>query len=140
MKKIILIFIFFLFSISGFTQMNMDMSGSAMKTDISMFIGYLSDVRCAESNNGVTADGINLKLHPEKHTVECMKMLPCAMSGYGIFVKESNGAYSFYRFDKKGIEYSKNLLKKTKKKDGISIHVTGEKRDNIIYVETIQEM
>jgi len=138
MKRVILTMLFV--PVLAFAQMGMDMSGSAMKGSSSMFMGYLSDVRCAESNNGVTSDGINLKLHPEKHTVACMKMAPCAMSGYGLFVKGSDGVYSFHRFDKKGIELSKDLLKKTKKKEGVSVHVTGEMKNNIIYVQTIQEM
>jgi len=140
MKRLIFIFTVLLFSVSLFAQMGMDMSGSSMKMNNTMFMGYLSDVKCAESNNGVTSDGINLKLHPEKHTVACMKMAPCAMSGYGLFIKGSDGTYSFYRFDKKGTDMAKNLLKKTKKKEGISVHITGEMKNNIINVATIQEM
>jgi len=140
MKRLILAFTIILFSISGFSQMGMDMSGSGSKKNLSMFMGYLSDVKCAESNNGISADGFNLKLNPEKHTVKCMKMPPCAMSGYGMFIKGNDGKYSFYRFDKKGAEMSKELLKKTKKKDNVSIHVMGVLKDNIIHVDTLQEM
>lgn len=140
MKRVFLVFTILFVTSYGFTQMGMNMSGSSMKTNSSMFMGYLSDVRCAESNNGVTSDGINLKLHPEKHTVACMKTAPCAMSGYGMFIKGNDGAYTFHRFDKNGINLSKELLKKTTKKDGISVHVTGVMKDNIIYVESIQEM
>ncbi len=140
MKKIILIFTIIIISGFGYSLTGMDMSGSSMKTNSAMFMGYLSDVMSAESNNGVTADGIDLKKNPEKLTVVKMKTLPSAMSGYGLFEKGSDGKYSFHRFDKKGTDLSKDLLKKTDKKNGISVHVTGELKGNIIYVESIQEM
>jgi len=140
MKRAVLFFSAIFFSLSVFSLTGMDMPDPGTKTNSAMFTGYLSDVRCAESNNGVTSDGIDLKLHPEKHTVACMKTLPCAMSGYGLFIKGDNGSYSFYRFDKKGINLSKDLLKKTARKSGIFVHVTGELKDNIIYVESIREM
>ncbi len=140
MRKLLIISAMLFVSVYGFTQKGMNMTDASMKKSSSMFMGYLSDVRSAESNNGVTSDGINLKLHPEKNSAASMKTAPNAMSGYGIFIKGDDGSYNFFRFDKKGITLSKDLLKKTSKKSGISIHVTGEMKDNIVYVESIMEM
>jgi len=139
-KKIFIISILLVVSLSGFTLSGMDMNGSPVNINATTFTGYLSDVMSAESNNGVTYDGVNLKLHPEKHTVARMKTLPSALSGYGILVRCDNGTYSFYRFDKNGITLSKELLKKTEKKERVKVYVTGELKDNILYVETIKEM
>jgi len=140
MRKAILIFTIFFISVTGLALKGTDMSDSASKISSTIYTGYLSDVMCAEQNNGVRRDGVNLKLHPEKHTVVWMKTLPSAMSGYGLFVKGNDNAYLFYRFDKKGTTLSKDLLKKTKKKDGLSVQVTGEIKDNILHVVSIQEI
>jgi len=140
MKKVILIFILIFVSAFGFKLMGKDNSDSAAKSNSTMFTGYLSDIMCAELNNGVRTDGVNLKLHPEKHTVAWMKTLPSAMSGYGLFIKGNDNSYLFYRFDKKGTKLSKDLLKQTKKKEGITVKVTGEIKNNILCVESIQEI
>ncbi len=140
MKRLILILTIFIVSGLGFSLSAMDMSGSSMKMNSAMFMGYLSDVMSAETNKGVTVDKIDLKLHPEKLAVAKMKTPPSALSGYGIFVKGTDGKYLFHRFDKKGTDLSKELLKKTSRKEGMSVHVMGELKDNIIYVESIQEM
>jgi hypothetical protein len=140
MKKVILFFIVVMVTAFVFNLTGMDMPGTSVNKNTAMYMGYLSDIMSAETNNGIRRDGVNLKLHPEKHTVELMQSLPSALSGYGLFVKGSDGVYSFYRFDKKGTNLSKDLLKKTKKKSGISVNVTGELKDNIIYVDSIQEI
>jgi len=140
MKSPVLIFTVLLLLSALFSLTGLYIPGSGGQINFGVFTGYLSDVKCAESNNGVTSDGINLKLHPEKHAVECMKTVQCAMSGYGLFIKGDNGSYSFYRFDKNGIKLSKELLKKTVKKKGITVDVTGEMKDNIIYVADIREI
>ena len=133
MKRVISAIIFT--ALVGLSLYGMEMSGSS-----SMFMGYLSDVMSAEYNNGVRSDGVNLKLNPEKQTVKLMQQLPNSMSGYGIFIKNADNTYSFHRFDKNGTNLSKDLLKKTGKKAGITIHVMGKMKENIIYVESIQEM
>lgn len=133
MKRVIAAVIFT--ALFGFGLYGMEMAGSS-----SMFMGYLSDVMSAEYNNGVRSDGVNLKLNPEKQTVKLMQQLPNSMSGYGIFIKNADNTYSFHRFDKKGTNLSKDLLKKTGKKAGITIHVMGKMKENILYVESIQEM
>jgi len=102
------------------------------------FEGYISDVLCG--NKGVDASGNNLKMNPEKHAVSCLKMEPCVASGYGIFVKGKEGAYTFYKFDKAGSDLAyKEIIQKTKKTDDVLIEVTGELKDGVITVKSITE-
>ena len=131
MKKLIQIFI----AISVFSAGVL----YAQHTMSSVVMGYLSDVKCATSPNGVSADGANLAVSPEKHTAACMKMASCEASGYGVFVKGTNGKYEFMKFDKKGSDLAKAYLKKTRKKDGLIIDVTGKMEGNIFKVEKLTE-
>jgi len=139
MKMIIIFFTFFFVSAYGFTLSAAENSESVSKNNLTQYSGYLSDVMSAELNNGKTADGLDLHTNPEKHKVVNMKSLPSAMSGYGLFIKGSDGKFSFFRFDKRGIDLAKNLLKKTKKTNSVSVNVRGELKDNILYVESIAE-
>ena len=101
-------------------------------------VGFLADVRCG--NNGESAGGFNLITNPEKHTVVCMKMRPCKASGYGLYIKDGeSGKYVFYKFDEKGTELSKGLLKNTKKADNMLIKVKGTLDKDTIVVENIIE-
>ena len=102
-------------------------------------MGYLSDVKCATSPNGIAADGANLATNPEKHTADCMRMASCEASGYGIFVKGSDGKYAFTKFNSKGNDLVKAYLKKTKRKDGLIVDVTGTMEGKILNVEKITE-
>lgn len=34
------------------------------------------------AGQGKTADGVNVLKHPEKHTVNCLRMYTCVKSGY----------------------------------------------------------
>jgi hypothetical protein len=102
------------------------------------YVGYLSDVKCAVK--GTAGDGANLQTNPEKHTVACMKMPGCAASGYGVLVKdEKGGKYVFHKFDAKGNEIAKKLLKTTKRTDNMNIMVKGVMGKDAIKVETIVE-
>lgn len=101
-------------------------------------VGFLADVRCGI--NGESAGGYNLITNPEKHTIVCMKMKPCKASGYGLFIKDGeSGKYVFYKFNEKGTELSKGLLKNTKKADNMLIKVKGTLDEDTIIVEDIIE-
>lgn len=104
-----------------------------------MVMGYLSDVKCATSPNGISADGFDLSANPEKHTTACLKMKSCEASGYGIFLKSPNGKYTFTKFDSKGNDLAKAYLKKTKRKDGLIIDVMGKLEKSVLKVESIKE-
>jgi hypothetical protein len=113
-------------------------SFGAVKTE--KFVGYLADVACATAVT--SADGFNLNTEPEKHTVACMMASGCAASGYGIEINEGTSEaknYVFTKFDKKGNELAVKLLKKTKKKDNVSIEVRGVKDGDIIKVSSLKE-
>jgi hypothetical protein len=111
----------------------------AQQAKSKVVMGYLSDVMCATSPNGISADGFNLSLNPEKHTAACMKMASCEASGYGIFLKGSDGKYTFTKFDAKGNDLVKAYLKKTKRKDGLIVDATGIMDGKIFRVEKIIE-
>ena len=111
----------------------------SMKSMGKVVMGYLSDVKCATSPNGIALDGANLATNPEKHTAACLKMPSCEASGYGIYMKDSGGKYAFMKFDSKGNDLAKAYLKKTKRKDGLIVDVTGTAEGNIYKVEKISE-
>ena len=104
----------------------------------STFTGYLVDQICAKK--GVGFDGSDLIHHPETHTLRCLKMPVCIASGYGIYVKDQNDTYVFYKFDQKGSDLAlANIVNKTKKTDNIIVEVKGKFKDNTIMVESILE-
>jgi hypothetical protein len=134
MKKIFVSVIAMAFISTGmlFAQHSMSSMGKVV-------MGYLSDVKCATSPNGIAADGTPILTAPEKHTTACMRMAACEASGYGLFMKDSSGKYSFMKFDSKGNERAKAYLKKTKRKDGHIVDVTGTAKGNVYMVESIKE-
>ena len=99
--------------------------------------GYLADVLCA--TRGTALDGADMMKYPEKHTVACLLEPQCASSGYGILTKGKDGAYTFHKFDKKGNEVALELIKKTQKKDSLSVMVTGQIKEGVVNVESIVE-
>jgi hypothetical protein len=99
--------------------------------------GYLADVLCA--TRGTALDGADMMKHPEKHTVDCLKEPQCVASGYGILTKGAGETYAFHKFDKKGNELALELIKKTQKKDSLSVKVTGRMKDGVLNVESIME-
>jgi hypothetical protein len=62
---------------------------------------------------------------PAKHTRECCLMKDCAASGYGVIVKQQDGSFKFYKFDQRGHNLAADYLKKTNKKDNLTISVKG---------------
>lgn len=113
--------------------------GSSAKEDtanLKEFSGYLMDVTCGTS--GVGLDKTDVKKSPQDHTVACLQV--CEASGYGIMIYDSNlGFYKFSKFDDKGNELAKELLKNTKKEKGIEIDITGSWGEDNIIVHSMKE-
>ncbi|ADY57051.1 cell wall binding repeat 2-containing protein [Syntrophobotulus glycolicus DSM 8271] len=86
------------------------------------FTGYIIDEDCFAA----------MPDDPGSDTITCLRMAPCAASGYGIAVAQDDGAYQFYYLDgafapqaSGGQEKAAALLKNTLKKDHVSIKITG---------------
>lgn len=62
---------------------------------------------------------------PEKDSVECLRMKKCEASGYGVAVKQGDGSYLFYKFDDKGQEIAKEILRTTTKENNIVLRAKG---------------
>lgn len=102
------------------------------------FTGYLVDQICAK--RGVGFDGSDLIHHPETHTLRCLKMPVCIASGYGIYVKDQNDTYVFYKFDQNGSDLAlADIVNKTAKANNNVVEVTGKVKDNTIMVDGILE-
>ena len=99
--------------------------------------GYLADALCA--GRGTALDGADMRRHPEKHSVECLKEPPCVASGYGVLTKGKDDKYTFHGFDKKGDEPAKQLIGKTKKTDNVRVEVMGQIKEGAINVTSIVE-
>jgi hypothetical protein len=121
------------FAVSGFAQTQ---KAPAVEKE---YKGYLSDVLCGSA--GKDPAGNDLLMHPEKHTLACMKADACAASGYGIIMKEK-GKYAFHKFDAQGSGMAKkDIVDVSKKKAGITIKVKGElQEDGTLMVKSIKAM
>ena len=105
-----------------------------------VYTGYLVCQSCAGANQAMAADGANLLKYPEKHTVSCLRMYTCVTSGFGMFIKNSAGNYTYYKLDKKGSDVAyKKIVAVTKKVDNLLVDVTGRMNNNIILVSSISE-
>jgi hypothetical protein len=103
-----------------------------------VYTGYLVCQMCAAQ--GMAADGADVQKHPEKHTVNCLKMYTCVKSGFGIFIQSKDGNYTFYKFDKKGNDLAyENIVAKTAKSDNLLVRITGKLNGNSISVNAISE-
>jgi hypothetical protein len=123
MKKISLFIVLFMAAILIVFQINY----SAEAATVTVLDGYLIDKHCFNVNDS------------SKDTVECLQMECCAKGGYGVAVKQKNGKYKFYKFNKKGNDISKNLLNETKKIKSVPIVVRGYLGGEGINVISIKE-
>lgn len=114
-------------------------TAKAGKAKMEVFKGYLSDASCATTTNGVAADGTDMVMSPEKHTVACLTAAGCAASGYGLMIKGADGKYAFTKFDPKGSDQAKALLDKTKEKTALKLDVKGTMENGMIMVASIKE-
>jgi uncharacterized protein YejL (UPF0352 family) len=110
---------------------------SVAQAQATSYEGYLADVLCA--TRGTALDGADMARHPEKHSVACLKEPQCVASGYGILTKGNDETFTFHKFDKKGNELALELIKKTQKKDSLSVKVLGQMKEGILNVESIVE-
>ncbi len=92
------------------------------------------------AGQGEAEDGVNVLKHPEKHTVNCLRMYTCVKSGFGVFIKNNDGSFAYYKFNNKGSDLAyKNVVAKTAKADNLLVEVTGIIENNTISVSSITE-
>ena len=101
------------------------------------YIGYLADILCVDS--GTAADGANMAMNPQDHTVMCALMKPCIKSGYTLLVKNPSGGFDSLPLNKKGNKLAVKYLKNTDKTDNIYVTITGTMMDNMIQVDGITD-
>jgi len=73
-----------------------------------------------------------VKDHPDKHPTSCL--LKCADSGYGIQTADG----TWVKLDAAGNKLALAELKRTAKKDGIRVDVSGEKKGDVIQVSSLK--
>lgn len=99
--------------------------------------GYLICQKCGLAGK---CGSIDLTVHPEKHTLKCMKDPDCIASGYGISVKQPNGKYKFYSFDSNGsILALDGIIFNTKRADNLMVQVIGTVKGDRINAESVKE-
>ena len=104
------------------------------------YTGYLVCQSCGETGQSMDCDGVDIRKCPEMHTVNCLRMYTCVTSGFGIFIKNTDGSYRYCKFDKKGSDLAyKNIVAQTKKTDHLQVEVTGKLLNDTISVESISE-
>lgn len=104
------------------------------------YAGYLTDVHCWKKGKDDETGKVDVKKNPQKHTTSCMKMEMCMMDGLGIAIKQSDGAYKFFTFDKAGSKKADDeIMMKTKKKFDIKITVKGTISGDTIKFSSIKE-
>lgn len=107
---------------------------------VKTYTGYLMDAHCAKKGVDDETGKVNVKKNPEKHTTSCLKTEMCMMEDLGVMVKQSNGTYAFYKFDKAGSKKAdKEVMMKTKRKFGNKITVTGTLSGITLKVSSIKE-
>jgi hypothetical protein len=103
------------------------------------YTGYLVDQLCGISGVDIQ-DSTDLTKSPEKHQLTCAMMPGCLASGFGLFIKQSDGTYRFYKFDAAGSQLAiDNVINKTKKADNFLVDVNGTMNGDTITVTTITE-
>jgi hypothetical protein len=105
------------------------------------YVGYLTDKHCWTTGKDDETGKVDVRKNPEKHTTSCLKMEMCMMDGLGIAIKESNGTYKFYKFDKAGSKKADDeIMMKTKRKFGNKIAVKGTVNGDTITITSIKEV
>ena len=83
----------------------------------------LLDSHCAEKKD--------VAANPDGHSRSCM--MSCAANGYGAMIDGK-----FVKFDKKGNELAKDVLKNTDKKDHLRVTVNGDVKDGTMAVKSLK--
>lgn len=112
----------------GSTENTVAVSKVAKNAVLSTFTGYVIDKHC-----------FKLKPDPSKDSKKCLSMGSCEASGFGIAIKQPDGTYKFTDFDDKGQNLAKDIIRKTTKKDDISITAQGTQDGDVIKVTSISE-
>lgn len=101
------------------------------------FTGYLVDQKCGIAGIDIQ-DGTDLTKNPEKHQLSCAMMPGCLASGFGLFIKQTDGTYKFYKFDANGSKMSiDQIINKTQKRDNFLVDVSGTMSGDTITVASI---
>jgi len=103
------------------------------------YSGWLVDQLCADAPNSIAADGVDLKVNPELHSLQCALMPPCVASGYGIYIENGSGTYDYIRFNRNGSELAEEYLRSISKENRIAVEVTGRRIGDTIRVKTLSE-
>jgi hypothetical protein len=137
LKSLVSLGIAVVFSISAVISVSAATSKATTKT----YVGYLMDAHCAKTGVDDETGKVNVKKNPEKHTTSCLKIDMCMMEGLGVMVKQSNGTYKFYKFDKAGNKKADDkIMMMTKRKFGNKISVTGTLSGTTLKVSSIKEV
>lgn len=99
--------------------------------------GYLADNLCIRS--GFAADGANMGINPEDHTVACALMKPCIDSGYAVMVRNGSGGFDVYRLDQRGNRLAVDFLRNLDREADISVRATGNLRGDTLRVHSIED-
>jgi hypothetical protein len=101
------------------------------------FTGYLVDQKCGVLGIDIQ-DGTDLTKNPEKHTLSCAMMPGCLASGFGLFIKQTDGTYKFFKFDANGSKMAiDQIINKTSQQDNFLVDVSGTMSNNILAVSSI---
>lgn len=101
------------------------------------FTGYLVDQACGVPGVDIQ-DGSDLTKTPEKHQLTCARMPGCLASGFGLFIKQADGAYKYYTFDTAGSKMAiDDIINKTTKADNFLVDVAGTMNGSTITVASI---
>jgi len=92
-----------------------------------------------KENEKLAADGVDLKVNPELHSLQCALMPPCVASGYGIYIENESGTYDYIKLNKNGSQLAEEYLRNISKENRIAVEVTGIKRGETIRVKTLSE-
>lgn len=73
-----------------------------------------------------------VKANPDAHPVSCA--LQCAAKGLGIYTADG----AFLKLDARGTQQAVAILKRSHKKAGVHVNVTGEREGDTIRVQSIK--
>ena len=99
-------------------------------------LAALPALAAAETWNHVTLVdamcGAGIKANPDAHTTECA--LHCGAEGMGLLTSDG----TFLKFDDAGTKQALAVLKATKKKDHLRATVVGERKGDVVAVQSVK--
>lgn len=140
LKKLIVLGAALAFTISAMIPASAADNHSTMNME-KEYEGYLTDVHCWTKGKDDETGKVDVKKNPEKHTTSCLKMDMCMKDGLGIAIKQGDGTYKFFKFDKAGSKKADDeIMMKTKRKFGNKITVKGTINGDTITISSIKEV